>query len=505
MADPNANAGNIAGGAAAPQVHFNAVAQPAAPASVSWVVHPYQINFNPGTKQGEAIFRNKTKGLATDKRFTLQRKDAQFIRRYFAAKSDSLGAVVTKVPLTFDVTTGNALTFGNLLTDYGSISMDRLIRNAHTSFGTSIPDGDPIPPAPFQERVLDPANNADDEATFYERVHSLVLTELIKNSLVEEEYAKLTLRKKEFAFYDSRGYENIDGACLLKAIYDKIDPNVIVGVELLRTKIEQTKLHQFKNNVDDMLTSIEESYQKIVENKSSCESIRRYTINALLSGPNADFNRFIKNIKDDIDSQTGVNKDLPYDQIILAARSKYNNMEATGEWGQVDPKDAKILALTTRLECLEKAGNSKTNPAGAAHTTAGTASQDGKIGGSQDGKIGGVAAWRVTKNKGDTQVRDGVTWYWCPHHKHPKGCFDGLYCTHTPANHVAWKAERDAKYNKARNGENAPPASAASAAPAGAANKLAIGQRLKEVLCTKLMLSDADADAYCNEICQAKD
>jgi len=96
---------------------------------------------------------------------------------------------------------------------------------------------------------------------------------LIKNSLVEEEYAKLTLCKKEFAFYDSRGYKNIDGACLLKAIYDKIDPNVIAGVELLRTKIEQTKFHQFKNNVDDMLTSIEESYQKIIENKSSCESI----------------------------------------------------------------------------------------------------------------------------------------------------------------------------------------------------------------------------------------
>jgi len=206
------------------------------------------------------------------------------------------------------------------------------------------------------------------------------------------------------------------------------------------------------------------------------------------------------NIKDDIDSQTGVNKDLPYDQIILAARLKYNNMEATSEWDQVDPKDAKILALTTRLESLEKAGNSNTNPAGAALTTAGTASQDGKI--------GGVAAWHVTKNKGDNQVRDGVTWYWCPHHKHPKGSFNGLYCTHTPANHVAWKAERDAKYNKARNGGNAPPvpaAPAALAAPAEAANKLAIGQRLKEVLCTKLMLSDADADAYCNEICQSKD
>ena len=487
MADPNA----------APVQAGNQAPAAPAPTPVSWVVHPYQVNFNPGTKQGEAIFRNKTKGLAADKRFTLQRKDAQAIRRYFAAKSDSLGSVVTKVPLTFDAVSGNPLTFGNLLTDYGSMSMDRLIRNAHATFGTAIPDADPIPVAPFQERALDPANVPADEATFYKRVHSLVVTELIKNSFVEEEYAKLTLRKKEFAFYDSRGYENIDGACLLKAIFDKIDPNVIVGVDLLRQKIEQTKLHQFKNNVDDMLTSIEESYQKIIENRSSCESIRRYTINALLSGPNDDFNRFIKGIKDDIDSQTGVNRNLRHDQIILAARSKYNNMEATGEWSKVDPKDAKILALTTRLESLENAGKPSATPTSAVHATTGTASQDGKV--------GGVAAWRTAK-KGETMERDGVKWHWCPHHKHPKGSFDGLYCTHTPANHVAWKAERDAKYNKNRNGGTAPSAApAAPAAPAGDANKLAIGQRLKQVLCTKLMLSDADADAYCNEICQSKD
>ena len=81
--------------------------------------------------------------------------------------------------------------------------MDRLVQNAHTTFGTRIPEGHSIPPAPFQEQILNPADNQDDETTFYSRVHSMVLTELIKNSIVEEEYAKLTLCKKEFAFYDS--------------------------------------------------------------------------------------------------------------------------------------------------------------------------------------------------------------------------------------------------------------------------------------------------------------
>ena len=497
MADQNVQNGNPGGGGAgAPNVApANNVVAPAV-APVSWVVHPYQVDFNPGTKQGEAIFRNKTKGLASDKRFTLQRKDAQSIRRYFAAKSDSLGSVVTRIPIAFDIN-ANPVEFGNLLTDYGSIPMDTLIRNAHSTFANSIPQGQAMPPAPFQERVLDPSTVVTDQSIFYKRVHSLVVTELIKNSFTEEDYSKLMLRKKDFAFYDLNGYENVDGACLLKAIFDKIDPNVIVGVDLLRQKIEQTKLHQFSNNVDDMLTSIEEAFQKIQENKSTCESIRRYTINALLSGPNDDFNRFIKSIKDDIDSQTGVNKELRFDEIALAARTKYNNMDATGEWKKVNPKDAQILALTTRLDKMER---DKAAPA--VHAT--NAPQDGKmVGGSADGRIGGVASWRITK-KGDTMTHEGTTWHWCPHHKHPKGVFDGLYCAHSPAEHTQWKTAQKERFGKNKSGstESAPNA---PAAPAGAANKLALGQRLKEVLCTKLMLSDADADAYCNEICQLKD
>ena len=79
MADPNVTVqtGNPGRGGAGAQIvaPVNSVVAPVI-APVSWVVHPYQVDFNPGTKQGEAIFRNKTKGLKDDKRFTLQRKDA---------------------------------------------------------------------------------------------------------------------------------------------------------------------------------------------------------------------------------------------------------------------------------------------------------------------------------------------------------------------------------------------------------------------------------------------
>ena len=111
---------------------------------------------------------------------------------------------------------------------------------------------------------------------------------------------------------------------------------------------------------------MEENYVKILENHSPCESIRRYCLNALLSGKNGKFNAFIERIKDDIDSQTGLKKTMSFDKLCTAARSKYNNMDACDEYSKVDPKDAKILALTTRLENIDKSTN-----ANSAHATTG--------------------------------------------------------------------------------------------------------------------------------------
>ena len=115
-----------------------------------------------------------------------------------------------------------------------------------------------------------------------------------------------------------------------------------------------------------MLTDMEENYVKILDNHSTCESICRYCLNELFSGPNAKFNAFIKCIKDDIDLQTGLNFNISFDELCTAVRSKCNNMDACNKYSKVDPKDANILALTTRLENLEKSTN-----ANSAHATTG--------------------------------------------------------------------------------------------------------------------------------------
>ena len=104
-----------------------------------------------------------------------------------------------------------------------------------------------------------------------------------------------------------------------------------------------------------MCDEIEGIMKMIMGCGKDCESIRRYTITALLSGPNAKFNSFIDRLNDDIESQTGVNKAMDWRDIIDAARIKYNNMNSANSWDTVDPRDAKLLALTTQIKTLQNA------------------------------------------------------------------------------------------------------------------------------------------------------
>ena len=75
---------------------------PPAPATDSWVNNPNVGNFNPGTKSGQAIFENNTKGLKEYKRLTATNKDAQAIRCFLEDRAPDLGKVVTRIPIKYD-------------------------------------------------------------------------------------------------------------------------------------------------------------------------------------------------------------------------------------------------------------------------------------------------------------------------------------------------------------------------------------------------------------------
>ena len=91
-----------------------------------------------------------------------------------------------------------------------------------------------------------------------------------------------------------------------------------------------------------------------------------------------------------------------HDDLATAAREKYNNMVASDEYSKLDPKDAKILALTTKVTALKRSVSA---------ILANVTSRGGSGGGyrgNQGNKIAGVEKWR-TVNKGATIQHEGKT------------------------------------------------------------------------------------------------
>ena len=69
---------------------------------------------------------------------------------------------------------------------------------------------------------------------------------------------KLMLKSSIFNVEDNTtGINLIDGPCLIKLLIDLVNPNVVIGIEVLHAKLESVKLHSFGNNIDAMLTDME--------------------------------------------------------------------------------------------------------------------------------------------------------------------------------------------------------------------------------------------------------
>ena len=441
---------------------------PPAPTVKVWTENPLTGDFNPGTVSGQKIFLEKTKGLDTDKRLALTNSNAQKIMEILKVKEQVMGSVVTFIPTTYNGGTGTD--HKNLIHQSPSISLESCQRAAFARFGTSlVGDNAPIPDQPWLTVDLDPAVNAGDKAKFYDRVNGNVVVELLKNILTPNGFEDLMLQQEKFTFASTTGVKRYDGPTMLKVALEEINPTSAVNIEMHRQAIEGAKLHDFKNNVVEMLKAIEKHHQAIVSNnhKYDGDTYRRHLLSALLTGANATFNTKIDQIKSDVDACYGYHSDITPSALITLAKQLYTNIDCRREWSKVDPKDAQIMALTTKLN--EKV--SAKAPVTADKNNAKMSDEEFFI-------------WRKT-HQGPSVVRMGKTWNWCPHHK-KEGHYDGLYyANHTAETHDAWKAR--GKQGGAKTTE-VPDAKTTSAN----ATSLKISETLKQALCTNLCVSEED-------------
>ena len=143
-------------------------------------------------------------------------------------------------------------------------------------------------------------------------------------------------------------------------------------------------------------------------------------------------------------------------------------MFSDNKWKISDSKDAKIIALTTKVEQLEKAFSTTKQPSGPSKPTQSSSR---------------IEDWRKVKTTYSVE-KNGLTWWWCPKHKF-EGVFDGLYVRHKPEDHDAWQQRKDERKTQSKSQQSEQPAT----------QKLTMSDKLKTALLTKCKLSASELDA----------
>ena len=125
--------------------------------------------------------------------------------------------------------------------------------------------------------------------------------------------------------------------------------------------------------------------------------------NALASVPNSDF---AAHIQDDRRTwELGAEKSP--DEVIAKAVTIYNNAVSAGRWEEKDSKDAKILALTTRMnEVVEQ----QEKWMALATTQALNQKSRNQNTFQPKVKIRAITEWRMKKSN-ESLEREGKTWY----------------------------------------------------------------------------------------------
>jgi hypothetical protein len=104
-----------------------------------------------------------------------------------------------------------------------------------------------------------------------------------------------------------------------------------------------------------ILGAMQCDYQEIIDSNNTHEDYLLNIFQALLTTTNPDFKMEIKQSL----RQWEKGSSITSSELIASAKQTFRNMQKSGAWGKIDPKDAQMISLTTKIATLEKAIETK--------------------------------------------------------------------------------------------------------------------------------------------------
>ena len=451
-----------------------------AAAAQQFVGDPFKGNINPGTAEGAKLYLKATTAIPDDDKFEINISSAQKFVDLVTKDATNFGwgALVRAIP------SNDAGGVKNILIDHREITLEMIKKQAYKTWGNYQADY-ATPVSNEQElEVLDPAANVAHRVPFYRRVRSRMIAKRIIGYLKLSDWENLKNKSSKYT-WAGQDDEEMDGPTILWILMQTCNPSTRVGVSELKEELRSATSAKFNHDIQKLTDFMSSKYREIKEKGQKHEDIILDVFNAFKTVPNPDFAAHVRDERKHW--ELGGEKDV--DQIISEALTIYNNAITANRWQTTDPKDAKIIALTTQVQKLvemqtplvanaTQATNQNRNPSRFQFTE--------------------IAAWRMKKGP-EKLEKDGKTWFWCPHHK-IEGQYDGLYVTHKPEDHDAWlqrKNDRLAKRRRAK--DNQKDSDEGKQSHEDGSKKLIISDSLKAALMTHMDVSPEQIDALVKE------
>ena len=446
-----------------------------------WTDDPFRGNIQPGTTEGQKLYLKAIAKINDDDKYEVNIENAQKCLDDMSKDANNFGW-----GRPFRHIQVSDTDFKDLFKDHKDIKAEHIKKQAYRTWGNHVADFATLVPNGYDLQEIDPANNQDHQAIFFQRVRSRMIAKRIMNYLKSSDLE--VLRNKQAMYtWSGNGLVEHDGPTILWILLQTCNPSTRVGVAELKEHLRKATSAKFKHDVRTLTDYMCSKLQKIREKGQRHDDFHHDLFKALETVPNTDFNAHVREEK----RKWEIGGTKTADQLILEVVTIYNNAIASNTWDNKDPKDAKILALATEVQELRDM-----------HTKMYALASNGGSSGQQkpsSTKTGGgsrvnIAEWRMKKSTPMVE-RDGKTWYWCPHHKY-EDMYDGLYVTHKPEEHDEWQKRKETYKTKNRKkGSEDAKLKDTDETP----KKLTLTDTLKTALMTKCDITGAQADALIRE------
>ena len=274
------------------------------------------------------------------------------------------------------------------------------------------------------------------------RRESFLLFQYLTNLIDYKDFTSFRLAAKQYtyALEENPRQSSKCGIILFSKLLERIQPsNTKISTENLEEDLESLKLADFDMRLDEFFAAAKDLRRRIVAEKG-----RDYDEDKYMSRL---FDQMATHRQEDFISDMRASKRAWEKGSVSAAEARadlltsYTNLIAKKKWKQLDPRGQQIIALTTRVDQLQKRVKD-----------ADTALKSAKAGAKADGnpkssapggaKRTGAPEWQIKYAGAQIKHPDhDFEMVWCKEHKSKDGKVNGMYMK-VPHDHEKWKADK---------------------------------------------------------------